>query len=323
MSTRKSSAAPSRRPRRPDGASPASSSVRSLDRYREIVPDWPLFLAAADRPLPYDGHVNSLRAEPTEVLRRLAGRGIRAVAMEWDPCAFRADRPLGTTLEHWLGLYYVQEAVQAVPVLALDPQPGERVLDLCAAPGGKTVHIAGRMANSGVLVANEPNGRRQQALLANLNRAGAWNAVVTEYRGQDLPLGDSFDRVLIDAPCSGEGTLRKEPTLRDGASPFTIERLARLQVRLILRGFDLLRTGGTLVYSTCTLAPEENEAVVASLLAARDARVIPVELPFPHAPGLAGWRDACFPDAVQGCTRIYPQHLDSGGGFVARVQRVA
>lgn len=298
-------------------------TLRPLDRYREVVPDWTAFSDAASRSLPWDGHVNTLRAAPDDVARRLEERGISIRFAQWDPALFRASHPIGATLEHWLGLYYVQEAVQAAPVLALDPRPGERVLDLCAAPGGKSVHIAGRMQNTGLLVVNEPNGRRQQALLANLNRAGAWNVAATEYRGQDMPLGEAFDRVLVDAPCSAEGTLRKAHALRDGASKQTIDRLSRLQVRLILRAFDLVRIGGTLVYSTCTFAPEENEVVVAALLSQRRALIVSPGFGFPCSPGLDAWEGSSFPESMKDCVRIYPHQLDSGGGFVALIRRLA
>lgn len=294
-----------------------------LDRYRDIIPDWDEFLAACRRPLPVDLRVNTLRIRPEELYARLESRGIPLARFGWEPAYARTTQPVGATVEHWAGLYYLQEIVQSVPVAALDPRPDELVLDLCAAPGGKTTDIAARMENRGCLVANEPNGRRQQALLANVNRIGAWNITISEYRGQDFPLGDGFDRVLVDAPCSAEGTLRKEPSLRAGASAPAIRRLAGVQAMLILRGFDLLRIGGRLVYSTCTFAPEENEAIVAHLLEQRRAKIIPLSVPFPHTSAVTSWDGARYPEEVAGCLRIYPHHLDSGGGFVARIERVA
>ncbi len=298
-----------------------SETPHPLDRYRPLIPDWDEFAAACSRPLPTDARVNPLRAEPDSLRARFAARGIRLESFPWDPLSVRASRPIGRTVEHWLGLFYLQETAQSTAVSALDPRPEERILDLCAAPGGKTVDIATRMGNTGVVVANEPNGRRQQALLANINRIGVWNVTVTEFRGQDFPRGEPFDRVLVDAPCSAEGTLRKQASLRDGASPAAIRRLARIQQLLIVRAFDLLRVGGSLVYSTCTFAPEENEAVVSHLLARRDARVTEFCPPFPHATGVKEWDGAVFETEVELCVRIYPHHLDSGGGFVARLER--
>jgi len=296
---------------------------RRIDRYRTFIDDWDAFVTACARPLPVDARVNTLRTSPAALGERLARLGATVEPASWDPCLVRASRPLGRTYEHWLGLFYLQERAQSAPVLALDPQPGERVLDLCAAPGGKTVDIALRMQSTGCIVANEPSGRRQQALLTNVNRIGIWNVVVTEYRGQDFPAVSPFDRALVDAPCTAEGTLRKEASLRGGATDAAVRRLARLQELLIVRAFDRLRVGGVLVYSTCTFAPEENEAVVHHLLGLREARVLPFQPPFPHARGLTEWGGATFRPGTDLCARIYPHHLDSGGGFVARIQRLA
>lgn len=292
-----------------------------IERYRPIIPEWDLFVAASSRPLPHVIRVNTLRIAPERLLHRLLSQGIGVERIPWEPTLFRLDRLPGRLIEHWLGLFYVQEATQALPVIALDPKPGETVLDMCAAPGGKATHIAARMENRGCLVANEPSGRRQQGLLANVNRLGIFNATITGYRGESFPSGPRFDRVLIDAPCSAEGTLRKSASLAGGASASAIRRLSSLQRRLIVRGYDLLRPGGILVYSTCTFAPEENEAVVAHLLNERDGRIVPIEPPFPAAGGLTEWDGDRFAPEMSGCVRIYPHHIDSGGGFVARIER--
>jgi len=292
-----------------------------LPRYRPIVPDWDRLLDACRRPLPTVARANTLRISPEELRGRFLQQRISTTQLPWEPTLLEVDRPVGSTIEHWLGLLYVQEAVQTLPVIALDPRPKEAVLDLCAAPGGKSTHIAARMAGDGPLVLNEPNSRRQQALLANVNRLGVLNATITGYRGEQFPLRARFDRVLVDAPCSAEGTLRKEPSLRAGAPKRTIARLARLQKRLVVRAYDLLRPGGVLVYSTCTFAPEENESIVAHLLQTRPARLKPLSLPGETAPGLASWEGETYPAEVRLCARVYPHQFDSGGGFVARFER--
>lgn len=301
------------------GRAPTASS----DRYRAIVPDWKRFVEFSSLPLPCVIRANTLRIDAEALCSRLVAKGITVERVPWEPTLFRVHPSVGNILEHWLGLYYVQEAVQALPVLVLDPRPGETNLDLCAAPGGKCTHIAARMGNRGCLIANEPSGRRQQALLANLNRIGVLNTTLTGYRGESFPLLPRFDRILADVPCSAEGTLRKVSSVRGGASLFTILRLARLQRRLLIRAYDLLRPGGVLVYSTCTFAPEENEAVVADLLRERDARLVPVSLPVPGEAGLTKWHNSTFPSQLRHCVRIYPHHMDSGGGFIARIERPA
>ncbi|MDD5263884.1 MAG: RNA methyltransferase, partial [Candidatus Bipolaricaulis sp.] len=131
------------------------SAVGGLARYQSLIPDWDRFLAACERPLSTDLRVNTLRISPDDLRSRLERSGILLEPFAWEPTYFRATRPAGATVEHWAGLFYLQEVVQSVPVAALDPQPGERVLDLCAAPGGKATDIAARMQNRGCLVANE------------------------------------------------------------------------------------------------------------------------------------------------------------------------
>ncbi len=293
-----------------------------LERYKGIVPDWEGFISACSRPLPTVIRTNTIRIDPSALRARLERKGFSLTPYPGIPELFRVTESCVTkTIEHWSGLFYSQEAAQALPVIALSPQPGETVLDMCAAPGGKTTQIAAAMENRGLLVANEPNGRRQQALLSNLNRLSVLNASVTSYRGESFPMKIKFDRVLIDAPCSAEGTLRKEPRLREGATQATIRRLAGIQRRLILHGYDLLKPGGILVYSTCTFAPEEDEAVVAFLLSSRDARLEELVLPIPHATGITHWEGADLPAELSRCARIYPHHFDSGGGFIARIRK--
>jgi len=297
---------------------------RGLADYRGIIPDWEEFLAACARPLPLTIRINTLRATSEKVYKRLTGKGFSLSPIAWADNLLLVDSAhISKTIEHWLGMFYIQEAVQTLPVCVLDPQPGETVLDMAAAPGGKCTHIASCMRNCGPLIANEPVGKRQPALMGNINRLGVLNATVTSYRGESFPMHTHFDRVLLDAPCSAEGTIRKEPSLRDGATVSTIARLSRLQRRLILRAYDLLKPGGTLVYSTCTFAPEENEGTVSYLLSERDAVLQPISLPFEAEAGVTSWNDEQYVPEVSRCVRIYPHHIDSGGGFIARIQRPA
>lgn len=295
---------------------------RGLARYCEIIPDWEEFIAVCARPLPLTIRVNTLRTASEQVQQRLTHKGFSLTPISWADDLFRVDAAgVSKTIEHWLGMFYIQEAVQTLPVRVLDPQPGETILDMAAAPGGKCTHIAARMHNKGVLIANEPVGRRQPSLMANINRLGVLNATVTSYRGESFPMHTQFDRILLDAPCSAEGTMRKEPSLRNGATESAIARLSRLQRRLIVRAYDLLKPGGRLVYATCTLAPEENEGTVAHLLSERDARLEPIALPFNSAAGITAWNGEEYAREVSQCVRIYPHQIDSGGGFIACIRR--
>jgi NOL1/NOP2/sun family putative RNA methylase len=295
-----------------------------LSRYQEIINDWEAFRSACARPLPVTIRVNTLRASPEEVYLRLTNCGFVVSKIDWADDLFLVNQGKPSkTIEHWLGMFYIQEAVQTVPVRVLDPRPGDQILDIAAAPGGKCTQIASYMHNRGSLIANEPVGKRQPSLMANINRLGVLNATVTSYRGESFPMGVSFDRILLDAPCSAEGTIRKEPSLRDGATKSTVDRLSRLQRRLILRSYDLLKPGGVLVYSTCTFAPEENEAVVSYLLSEREASIDEVSVPFHTHAAVTRWQGQEYALEVERCVRIYPHDIDSGGGFIAFIRKPA
>ena len=188
----------------------------------------------------------------------------------WEPEGYYYDpdsRP-GLHPFHEAGVYYLQEASAMSPVALLDPQPGERVCDLCSAPGGKTSQIAGRMMGEGFLLCNEYSSKRAKILSRNMERMAVANALVvnedTAVLAKRFPEG--FDKVLIDAPCSGEGMFRKEEAAVTDWSQETVEMCARRQAEILHNGAQMVRPGGRLVYSTCTFAPEEDELAVAAFL---------------------------------------------------------
>lgn len=296
-----------------------------MERYREIIDDWDAFWEALHRPLPTVVRTNTLRIDPEDLRRRLERKGFELKPLPWDPTCFTVlgEIPIGNTLEHWLGYFYVQEATQLFPAKALDPKPGERVLDLCAAPGGKTTQMAQHMGDEGLVVANDASPSRIKALLANVYRLGLRCVVVTECPGENFPGRARFDRVLVDAPCSAEGVARKFPHLRRGASLAYIRQMAALQKKLLVRALELVRPGGLVVYSTCTLAPEENEGVVAYVLERKLAELLPFEPPVPHARGLERFGPLEFGTEMKKAVRFYPHHFDSEGGFVALLRRIA
>ena len=298
-----------------------------MERYRPIIDDWNAFIDYLNRPQPATLRVNRLKADPAALRARLEERGFALEPYDWYPDLWRVTREPyspGQTLEHWLGYFYLQEAAAAVPVLALDPRPGERVLDLSAAPGGKSTQIAERMGDRGLVVANDPDTRRLGALLHNLQRLGVTGVAVTRADGRDFPGGLAFDRVLVDAPCSAEGNARRSARARRGATPRQIRRLTGTQAALLRRALVLVREGGVVVYSTCTFAPEENEGVVDEVVRAAGGAVVVEPLPegLPGVPGVTAWEGRRFVPEVALCRRIYPHHLDSGGMFVARLRRV-
>jgi NOL1/NOP2/sun family putative RNA methylase len=304
---------------------PERAELVDLERYRGIIPDWAAFEASARRPEPTVLRVRTGRISNDALLERLAACGFALRPKQGLPNFFEVESGPGSvalTLEHWLGLFYVQQASTGVAAPLLNPQPGERVLDLCAAPGGKTTHAADLMQDRGCLVASEISESRIRGLLGNVYRLGHPNVFVVAGDGRDFPEGPLFDRVLVDAPCSGEGTLRR----RGGKPPRQSASFGRyvgsVQRALLEKAIRLTRPGGTIVYATCTFAPEENEAVVDDILKSQPVDLEPITLEVAHAPGVTSFDGATYDARLEGAARIYPHHFDSGGLFLAKLRRL-
>lgn len=233
-----------------------------------------------------------------------------------------ASQP-GRHVLHEAGAYYIQEPSAMAAVEALAPQPGERILDLCAAPGGKTTQIAGRMQGKGLLVANEVIPERAKILSRNVERMGIANCVVCSEKPERLSalFPDFFDRVLVDAPCSGEGMFRKEEAVRGEWSEEIVSLCAERQAAILREAAKLLKPGGVLVYSTCTFSPEENEGTISAFLREHEAYTI-VEMPCGNlfSPGRPDWLEEAAP-GIEHTGRLWPHLLQGEGHFVARLQR--
>ncbi|MCS7259297.1 MAG: RsmB/NOP family class I SAM-dependent RNA methyltransferase [Anaerolineae bacterium] len=271
--------------------------------------------------------VNTLKVAP-ETFRSISPFSLEPVP--WCPEGFLVtsrDRARPSRHPYYAaGLYYLQEPSAMAVAVLLDPRPGEYVLDLCAAPGGKATHLLTRMQNTGLLVANEVVRSRVSTLLTNLELFGARSILVINETAQALAehWKGVFDCVLVDAPCSGEGLFRKNPIARREWSPSSVEGCAARQEMLLRKAADLVREGGRLVYSTCTFSPEENEAVVAYFLRARGDYHL-VEPPrFPgFSPGRPDWiaSDLARGLPLERCVRLWP-HLTVGEGhFIAVLER--
>ncbi len=231
---------------------------------------------------------------------------------------------LGNAIEHLLGYYYVQEVCSMMSVIALNPQPGDRVLDVCASPGSKTTQIAARMENKGTLIANDVKLDRVRILSANLERCGVTNCVVTRNDGVGLchrlrENNFKFDKILLDAPCSGEGTLRSSSKTFLMWNLKVVKKLSREQKKLIANALNCLKVGGTLVYSTCTHAPEENEDVVNFALKNFPVKLEKCYLPLKCRPGVLNWEGENYNSEVSNTCRIYPQDNNSEGFFVSKL----
>ncbi|RLE46520.1 tRNA methyltransferase [Candidatus Woesearchaeota archaeon] len=226
---------------------------------------------------------------------------------------------VGNTIEHSLGYYYVQEAASMIPPVVLDPRPGEIVLDMCAAPGSKATQIAQYLQNKGLLVANDIKGVRLASLGINLQRCGVMNELVTLSPGTAIR-GLLFDKIMLDAPCSGTGTIRKSPKTIQMWNPNMVKRLSAVQKKLIVHAFGSLKKGGTLVYSTCSNEPEENEGVIDFLLNKfEDAEVEAFDLNINRGDVILEFEGRKFDDSIKECLRLWPQDNDTEGFFVAKI----
>ena len=278
-----------------------------LDRMKnQLGEQYPAFLHSLERPRAVALRFNPLKGTTPEL--PFVGEKVL-----WEGNGFYYDpdaRP-GLHPYHEAGVYYLQEASAMAPVALLDPQPGERICDLCAAPGGKSTQIAGRMAGEGLLLCNEFNPKRAKILSRNIERMGIANALVTNEHPEKLAgrLAGYFNRVLIDAPCSGEGMFRKEEAAVTDWSEETVRMCARRQTEILHSGAQLVRPGGRLVYSTCTFAPEENEQVVAAFLESHpEFEPECVEGPW-------------FTPGENGSFRMWPHKLLGEGHFAAVLRR--
>ena len=272
----------------------------------QLGSEYPAFLESLERPRAVALRFNPMKGE-RPVLPFVGA------PVPWEPEGFYYDpqtRP-GLHVYHEAGVYYLQEASAMAPVALLDPKPGERVCDLCAAPGGKTTQIAGRMLGQGFLVCNEINPKRAKILSRNIERMGVANALVTNEHPETLAsrFHGFFDRVLVDAPCSGEGMFRKEEAAVTDWSQETVQMCARRQREILDSAARLVRPGGCLVYSTCTFAPEEDEETLAAFLEAHPE--------FAPEPVEAPW----FVSGENASYRMWPHKLLGEGHFAAVLRK--
>ncbi|MFY7424799.1 MULTISPECIES: 16S rRNA (cytosine(1407)-C(5))-methyltransferase RsmF [Enterobacter] len=282
------------------------------------------FVAACQRPLRRSIRVNTLKISVGAFLDLVSPYGWQLTPVPWCEEGFWIERddeeslPLGSTAEHLSGLFYIQEASSMLPVAALfaDENQPERVMDVAAAPGSKTTQIAARMNNRGAILANEFSASRVKVLHANISRCGIRNVALTHFDGRvfGAALPEVFDAILLDAPCSGEGVVRKDPDALKNWSVASNLEIAATQRELIDSAFHALRPGGTLVYSTCTLNRDENEDVCLWLKQryADAVEFLPLDTLFDSASHAA---------TPEGFLHVFPQIYDCEGFFVARLRK--
>lgn len=302
------------------------------DRYSKLT-DWNIFKEYSLSFLRRSIRVNTLKIS-VEKLKERMEKTWHLDSVPWCEEGFWIDhkgkgeeyrRDVGNTIEHQLGYIYIQEAASMIPPIVLEPKPGEKILDMCAAPGSKSTQIVQYMENKGTLIANDYLGKRIAPLGINMQRVSASNTILTLMQGNWFAKsGIEFDRVLVDAPCSGTGTIRKSlKTLRIW-NPNMVKKIAREQKKLIETGFKILKKGGTLVYSTCSLEPEEDEAIVDFLIKQYDNAIVEeINLKgLKKGDIITEFEGEKYSDEVKKCLRIWPQDNDTEGFFVAKIKKL-
>lgn len=299
-----------------------------IDRYSKLT-NWEEFQQCSLSFLRRSIRVNTLKITIKELRERLQ----KSWALEqvpwckegfWIEHAQKERRDIGNLIEHLLGYVYTQEAASLIPPIVMQPKPHEIILDIAASPGSKTTQIAQYMQNKGILIANDYTIERMKPLSMNLQRCGAANTIITLMKGQWFrKSGIEFDKVLIDAPCSGTGTIRKSLKTLLIWNPDMVRRLSITQKQLIETGFNVIKEKGTMVYSTCSLEPEENEAVVDFLLSKyENAKLEEIKLNIKRSDAVLEFDGKKYSEEIKKCLRIWPQDNDTEGFFVAKVRKV-
>lgn len=230
---------------------------------------------------------------------------------------------IGNTVEQLNGLFQIQEVSSLLPVIVLDPKPNEVILDLTAAPGNKTTYIAEKMNNTGLIIANEIDTKRIKTLIYTLKKLAVTNTIITNFDGRKFDLDIKFDKILLDAPCSCEGEIKKNKDVLKNWSEKLVLSKSKLQKELIVNAFDQLKEGGILVYSTCTLSPEENEEVIDYLINKRKKISIEkINIPnLNYTEGLEKYKSKIYSPKVKNSIRIWPHLTDLEGFYICKIKK--
>ncbi|HID43889.1 MAG TPA: NOL1/NOP2/sun family putative RNA methylase [Archaeoglobaceae archaeon] len=310
-------------------STPQSSEIAEKYGYSEfVIRRWLNFFEDAidliekiEEGIPKYIRVNTLKIEESELIERLKSRGFEVKETEVPFCYEVIEEPysIGATPEYLMGYYYIMDKSSCIPPLALNPEPGDVIADFTSSPGGKTTFLAQLIKNKGVILAVESNYSRACALIDNIHRMGVMNTAVLRMDAKEFPkLGIKVDKILLDAPCSCEGVMHRDPLRKSSFSPKDIETCSDIQLKLLNSALKSLKSGGVLVYSTCSMSPEENEMVVQKILDSYPVRLEEIE-----------WGENAFTEIpnteirisieMRKARRFYPHKHRTSGFFVSKI----
>lgn len=294
-----------------------------LTKLQHLFPkDIQAFLEASETQRPTIIRTNTLKTRRKDLAKLLIARGMDVEPLDICPSSltvYSSRVPVGATPEYLTGLYTIQGASSLLPVLSLNIECNQTILDMCAAPGGKTSHICALLENSGMVYAYDNDRHRLQALQSNIARLGINNCIAICKDARKII--NSFDRILLDAPCSGTGIISKDPSVKVSRTEADLRKTVKMQKQLLKKAFQMLRVNGILVYSTCSVLREENEDVVENLIRKnKNARI--VEGLSVGKDGFVNFRGDHYHPTMKMCRRVYPHSNNMDGFFVAKITKI-
>ena len=282
-------------------------------------------LKANERPLIPSIRVNTLKIKVDELKERLEKKGFKLDPIDWVPYGLKVVKErynLGSLHEYLHGYYYLQNVASMLPAHILNPKPDELVIDMCAAPGGKSTQLAQIMNNKGILILIDKNKNRIPALEVNIRRMGIFNSIIMNFDASQLEkLNIEADKILLDAPCTGEGLIRSDISRKTSKRLNDINKMANIQRKLLSAGLKILKSGGQLLYSTCSIAPEEDELVINSVLnSLSDFSVIKISHQYGNV-GITKVFGRTLRDDLKYSQRLYPHIHDTIGFFLCLIKK--